>query len=112
MFSPRKPESAQELRDWSDFVHLRHIAAAGVEGFTMITPYVNAAAGAPRFMHVYEMDTPEAEEAFRRMVPTTERRRVGQRGSALWNEWFIHGEAVIDYVNTFRRVGARVAGSG
>jgi hypothetical protein len=108
MFSPRRPERAQELRDWSDFVHLSHIAAASVEGFTLITPYENAAPGAPRFLHVYEMDTPEAEQAFRRMVPTTERRRVGERGSALWNEWFMHDEAVIDYVNTFRRVGARV----
>ena len=109
MFSVRTPERAQELRDWSDFVHLRHIAAAGVEGFTMITPHENAGPGEPRFMHLYEMDTPEAEEAFQRMVPTTERRRVGERGSPLWNEWFFHDEAVINYVNTFRRIGARVA---
>ena len=109
MFSPRKPESAQALRDWSDFVHLSHIAAASVPGFTMITPYENVAAGEPRFMHVYEMDTPEAEEAFRRMVPVTEERRVGKRGSDLWNKWFMHDEASINYVNTFRRIGARIA---
>jgi hypothetical protein len=109
MFSPRTPESAQEVRDWSDFVHLRHIAAAGIEGFTMITPHENVAPGEPRFMHLYEMDTPEAEQAFRRMVPTTERRRVGEKGSALWKEWFIHDDAVLNYVNTFRRIGARDA---
>ena len=41
LISPRHPEGAQALRDWGDFVHLRHIAEVGVPGYTMITPYEN-----------------------------------------------------------------------
>ena len=107
--SPREPEGAQALRDWADFIHIRHIAAASVPGFTMITPYENAASGAPRFMHFYEMDTLDAEETFQKMVPYTEERRIGKRGTPLWNEWFGHEQLVIDYVNTFRRIGERIA---
>ena len=109
LLSPKEVESAQPLRDWCDFVHIHHIAAAGVEGFTMITPYRNASGRSPLFMHLYEMDTPEAEEAFQRMTPTTERRRVGERGSKSWEDWAMHPRAVMDYVNTFRRVGERSA---
>jgi hypothetical protein len=90
-------------------VHIHHIAAAGVEGFTMITPYENAAGSSPLFMHLYEMDTPEAEEAFQRMTPTTQKRRVGEKGSKTYEEWALHPRAKIDYVNTFRRIGERVA---
>ena len=32
LISPKHPERAQELRDWGDFVHLRHIAEAGAAG--------------------------------------------------------------------------------
>ena len=109
LISPREPGGAQALRDWGDFVHLRPIAAASVPGFTMITPYENVATGEPRFMHLYEMDTPEAEETFRRMTPVTQERRIGERGSPLWNEWFGHDQLVINYVNTFRRIGERIA---
>ena len=109
LISPRDPDGAQALRDWGDFVHLRHIAAASVPGFTMITPYENVETGEPRFMHFYEMDTPHAEEAFRRMTPVTQERRIGEQGSELWNEWFGHEQLVINYVNTFRRVGERIA---
>src|SRR5581483_5097505 len=42
LISPRTPEEAQALRDWGDFVHLRDIAAADCEHFSMITPYENA----------------------------------------------------------------------
>jgi hypothetical protein len=105
LISPREPAGAQALRDWADFIHLRYIAAAAVEGFTMITPYENVTGGKPRFMHFYEMDTADAEEAFRRMTPTTEDRQIGKRGSPLWNLWFGHEQLVIDYVNTFSRKG-------
>ena len=37
----RSPTRAQELRDWADFVHIRHIAEAAVPGYCMITPYEN-----------------------------------------------------------------------
>jgi len=109
LLSPREPESAVTLRDWCDFVHIHHIAAAGVENFTMITPYQNRTGGSPLFLHLYEIDTLEAEEAFRRMTPTTQRRRVGEEDSELYKEWFFHPRARLDYVNTFRRIGERIA---
>jgi hypothetical protein len=107
--SPRTPAGAQALRDWADFIHIREIAAASVPGFTMITPYENVASGPPRYMHFYEMDTPEAEAAFAQMVPVTEERRIGPRGNPRWIEWFGHEQLVIDYVNTFTRIGERLA---
>ncbi len=103
LVSPKTPEGAQTFRDWADFVHIRHIAAASVPGFTMITPYENVTGGEPRFMHFYEMDTEDAEGAFQRMVPETQK-RIGKSGK-LWDEWFGHEQLVIDYVNTFARVG-------
>ncbi len=111
LVSPKAPEGAQALRDWADFVHIRQIAAASVPGFTMITPYENVTGGEPRFMHFYEMDTEDAEGAFQRMVPETQK-RIGNRGSKLFDEWMGHEQLVIDYVNTFTRVGeARGQGS-
>jgi hypothetical protein len=104
LVSPREPAGAQALRDWADFVHIRYIAAAAVPGFTMITPYENVSGGSPRFMHFYEMDTPDAEEAFQRMTPTTRERQIG-RNRPLWKEWSGHDQLVIDYVNTFTRIG-------
>ena len=32
LISPKDPARAQELRDWADFVHIRHIAEAAVPG--------------------------------------------------------------------------------
>lgn len=107
LISPAHAEAAQALRDWADFIHLRWIAAAQVPGFTMITPYENAEAGSPRFMHFYEMDTPEAEKHFAIMEPET-RRLVGERDSASWKAWAVHPELTIDYVNTFARVGEQL----
>jgi hypothetical protein len=109
LLSPKEPESAVPLRDWCDFVHIHHIAAAGVENFTMITPYQNRTGESPLFLHLYEIDTLEAEEAFLRMTPTTQRRRVGEKDSKLYREWFFHPRALLDYVNTFRRIGERIA---
>ena len=42
LISPRSPDGAQALRDWADFVHLRHIAEVAVPGYGMITPYEHA----------------------------------------------------------------------
>jgi hypothetical protein len=111
LISPREPGGAQALRDWADFVHIRYIAAAAVPGFTMITPYENVAGGSPRFMHFYEMDTADAEDAFQRMTPTTRERQIG-RNRALWKEWSGHEQLAIDYVNTFERIGERLAATG
>jgi hypothetical protein len=109
LISPREAAGAQALRDWADFIHLRYIAAAAVEGFTMITPYENVTGGEPRFMHFYEMDTADAEEAFRRMTLTTQDRQIGPQGSPLWKQWFGHEQLVINYVNTFSRIGEKIA---
>jgi hypothetical protein len=104
LISPRTPEEGQGLRDWADFVHIRDIAAASPDHFTMITPYENRAPGSPRFMHFYELDTDEPEAAFRSMTATTVA-RVGAYGTHPVREWRGHEALVIDYVNTFRRLG-------
>ena len=104
LISPREPEQAQALRDWADFVHIRHIAAAGVPGFTMITPYENATGGDPRFLHFYELDTDDPEPAFQRMTPTVSE-RIGAPDTDAWKAWATTPELKIWYVNSFRRLG-------
>jgi hypothetical protein len=106
LISPRTPEEGQSLRDWADFVHIRDIAAASPDHFTMITPYENRGSGAPRYMHFYELDTDDPEAAFREMTPVTVA-RVGAYGTHSVREWRGHEALVIDYVNTFRRLGVR-----
>jgi hypothetical protein len=108
LISPRSPDEGQALRDWADFVHIRDIAAAAPPHFTMITPYENAAADGPRFLHFYELDTDDAEAAFQEMTPTTVA-RVGAYGTHPVRDWRGHPALVIDYVSTFRRLGARPA---
>src|SRR5437868_11166113 len=50
LISPLHEDGGQALRDWADFIHLCHIAAAGVPGYTMVTPYENHGDG-PRYLH-------------------------------------------------------------
>jgi hypothetical protein len=104
LISAPTPEQSQKLRDWGDFVHIRDIAAAAPDHFTMITPYENRAAGSPRYMHFYELDTDDPEPAFRQMAPSTVA-RIGSYGTHAEGEWKVHETLVIDYVNTFRRLG-------
>ncbi len=66
--SPRNPEDARRLRDWGDFVHIRHIAAAGIPGFTQISVYENGAGRDPLYMHFYEFDSADAEATFSTMT--------------------------------------------
>jgi hypothetical protein len=106
LISPRSPEESRALRDWGDFVHIHDIAAASPDHFTMITPYENRAAGSPRYMHLYELDTDDPEAAFRQMAPTTVA-RAGAYGTRSRKQWAGHEALVIDYVNTFRRLGER-----
>jgi hypothetical protein len=105
LVSPRHGHGAQALRDWADFVHIRHIAEASVPGYTMITPYENVSTDGPRFLHLYEMSTDDPEGAFRKMVPLVERRLGGGPGTLAFDEWMDHPQLQIDYVNTFRRLG-------
>ena len=105
MISPRDPGGAQDLRDWGDFVHLRHIAAAAPPGYTMITPYENAAGGEPRFLHFYEMDTDEPEAAYRGMTPLVEE-RLGPPGTPAFDDWAWHEQLWIESVGTYRLEGS------
>lgn len=105
LISPGVESREQELRDWADFVHIRHIAEAAVPGYTMITPYVNARNGGhPRFMHFYEMDCEDPERAFKAMTPLVTN-RIGGPDTERWRDW-AHGPSLrIMYVNTFVRIG-------
>ena len=103
LISPKHADGAQALRDWADFVHIRHIAEAAVPGFTMITPYENASGDGPRFCHFYELDTEDPEAAFQ-VMPKMVEARLGP-GTDAFVEWTRHPELRIDYVNSFRRVG-------
>jgi hypothetical protein len=101
--SPKTPEGAQPLRDWSDFIHLRHIAEAAVPGYGMITAYESTTAGSPRYMHFYEMHTEDPNSTFASMSP-----RVKARiGEAAYPGWLVHDELVMNYVNTFSLLGSR-----
>ena len=108
LISPRSPDQAQALRDWGDFVHIRHIAEVGVPGYTMITPYERVDGGDPRFMHFYEMDTDDPETAFKSMTPLVEE-RIGRAGSPEFKAWAFHPALRIMYVNSFRRLGVHDA---
>ena len=109
LISPKEPERAQELRDWADFVHIRHIAEAAVPGYAMITPYENVTGGDPRFMHFYEMDTDDPERSFKRMTPLV-MDRIGGTDTDAFKQWAFTPSLRIMYVNSFLRVGdARTA---
>ncbi|MDW3218889.1 MAG: hypothetical protein R8F63_09785 [Acidimicrobiales bacterium] len=95
-------EAAQALRDWADYVHIRHIAEAAVPGFRMITPYRGVSEGAPTFLHFYEMHTDDPEAAFLSMTPLVAE-RLGGDASDAFRSWAWHDQLRIDYVNTFRR---------
>jgi hypothetical protein len=105
LISPKEPDRAQELRDWADFVHIRHIAEAAVPGYAMITPYENATGGDPRFMHFYEMDTDDPERAFKSMTPLVIE-RLGATDTPEFRHWAFGPSLRIMYVNSFARVGA------
>jgi hypothetical protein len=106
LISPKEPARAQELRDWADFVHIRHIAEAAVPGYCMITPYENVGGGDPRFMHFYEMDTDDPETAFTSMTPLV-MARIGDEHTEAFKRWASGPSLRILYVNSFVRVGAR-----
>jgi hypothetical protein len=104
LISPKEQARAQELRDWADFVHIRHIAEVGVPGYCMITPYENATGGDPRFLHFYEMDTDDPEHAFQSMTPLV-MQRIGDESTETFKHWAWGPSLRIMYVNSFARVG-------
>jgi hypothetical protein len=105
--SPRSPENTGALRDWGDFVHIRHIAAAAIPGFVHVTPYDNTADTDPRFMHLYELDSDDPEAAYMGMARHMAKYFGGSRTEAfrVWADWKAAGGQVI-YCNTFRLLGA------
>jgi hypothetical protein len=109
LISPKEPERAQELRDWADFVHIRHIAAAAVPGYSMITPYEHADGGDPRFMHFYEIDHDDPEKVFKSMTPLV-MDRIGREDTEAFKHWAFGPSLRIMYVNTFLRIGERTRG--
>ena len=80
LISPRTPEEGQELRDWGDFVHIRHIAEAAVPGYRMITPYEQVGGDEPRYLHFYEMATDDPETTYQSMTPLVQA-RLGPAGN-------------------------------
>jgi hypothetical protein len=106
---PRTPELAGALRDWGDFVHIRHIADAGIPGFTQISVYENQEGAEPLFMHFYEFDNPDAEATFSTMVDHVAPRIGGADSEAYaeWADWRV-GQGRLFYCNTFRRSGEAV----
>ncbi len=93
------------MRDWADFVHIRHIAEAAVPGYCMITPYENVTGRDPLFMHFYEMDTADAETAFKSMTPLVVQ-RIGDQSTEAFRLWARGPSLWIMYVNSFTLVGA------
>lgn len=108
--SPRAPDLAGALRDWGDFVHIRHIAAAGIPGFTQISVYENQKGADPLFMHLYEFENLDAEATFSTMVEHVAPRLGGTDTDAYaeWADWRV-GHGRLFYCNTFTRVGEAVA---
>ena len=108
LVSPREELGAQALRDWADFVHIPPLATGNI-GFKMITPYENVAGGEPRFMHLYETATREAESALQSEVHAVPAWYGGVDTEA-YRHWQVHEQLVVDYMNTFEHVGDAEAG--
>lgn len=104
--SPRTPELASSLRDWGDFVHLRHIAAAGIPGFTQISVFENETGDDPLYMHLYEFDSPDPEATYQSMVSFVAPRLGGTDSSAYadWADLRKPGGRLY-YCNTFALTG-------
>ena len=107
LISPPADDAASTLRAWGDFVHLRHIAEAAVPGYTMITPYEAVGGGRPRYLHFYEMDTLEAEAAFKTMTPLVAE-RLGGYDTEEFKAWATDESLRIDYVSSFSRAGSPI----
>lgn len=104
--SPRTPDLAQSLRDWGDFVHIRHIAAAGIPGFTQISVFENESRADPQYMHLYEFDSSNPEPTYQTMVNFVSPRLGGTESEqfANWADWRSPGGRLW-YCNTFKLAG-------
>jgi hypothetical protein len=104
LISPKTRDGAAALRDWADFVHIRHIVRAAVPGYCLITPYESADGSDPLYLHLYEMDSDDPERTYASMTPLVEG-LLGAKGSPAFDDWAWHKELRILYVNTFARSG-------
>ena len=102
----KAPDQAQAFRDWADFTHIRHIAACDDSEGLMITPYENVTGGDPRFLHLYELATPDPEDWFKGMPDRVAKHLGGGPGTPAFDDWAWHPALRILYVNTFKRVDA------
>jgi hypothetical protein len=100
LISPKDPSGAQALRDWGDFVHLRHIAEAAVPGYRTITPWEHESQGTPRYCHLYEMVGDDPQATFDSMTPLV-RSHVDPE---TFRDWAWHPQLVIDESRVYRRV--------
>ncbi|MBV8304994.1 MAG: hypothetical protein JOZ04_12345 [Acidimicrobiia bacterium] len=100
----KEPDQAQAFRDWADFTHIHHIAASDDSDGLMITPYENVTGADPRFLHLYELSTPDPERWFTGMPDRVARHLGGGPGTPAFDAWAWHPALRILYVNTFRRV--------
>jgi hypothetical protein len=99
LISAKQRDSAQELRDWGDFVHLRHIAESAVPGYRTITPWENESTDTPRFCHLYEMVGDDPQGTFEAMTPLVRDRL----DDITFGEWAWHPQLVIEESRTYRR---------
>jgi len=97
--------SSQSLRDWADFVHFVGIMDANIPGYGLVTPYQNITDDAPRFLHMYEFPDPDAETVFQRTRPCAAQRFGGGPGTPAFDNWELHPDISINYVNSFCRIG-------
>lgn len=100
LISAKDEAKTQELRDWADFVHLRHIAEASVPGYRIITPWEHEDAGTPRFCHFYEMVGDDPQAVFEQMTPMLEKRLTPDDFRA----WAWHRQLVVEESRTYRRL--------
>ncbi|MAE69827.1 MAG: hypothetical protein CME06_05095 [Gemmatimonadetes bacterium] len=107
LVSPREESGAQALRDWADFVHIPPLAVGEI-GFKMITPYENVNGGEPLYMHFYETANRYAESALQAEVHAVPAWYGGVDTEA-YRHWQVHDQLVVDYLNTFERVGEAAA---
>lgn len=99
LISAKDPAKSQELRNWGDFVHLRHIAEAAVPGYRTITPWENEEADTPRYCHLYEMVGDDPQAIFEQMTPLVRKRLDADT----FRDWAWHPQLVIEESRTYRR---------
>ncbi|MGH2726077.1 MAG: hypothetical protein ACRDKS_03780 [Actinomycetota bacterium] len=104
LISPTERSRAQELRDWADFTHIHGIAASSPQGFTTITPYVNAGGKDPLYLHFYELDTEDPVAAVDDMPNAVMKRWGYEMGDEAFMRWAMSDALDIWYVNVFGRV--------